>query len=43
MIEIKKQEGFYAISYIRKSDSEICEMTKYDLEHYEIGQLMGGN
>jgi len=43
MIAILKEEKTYTFFYNRVNNNEVCEMTKHDLEYYEVGQMFGGN
>lgn len=43
MIAITKEQETYILSYHKINNNEICELTKHDLEYYEVGQMLGGN
>lgn len=43
MIAITKEQETYILSYHKVNKNEVYEMTKHDLEYYEIGQMLGGN
>lgn len=43
MILIKQIQDCFVLYYPKTSGADLYQMIKYDLEYYEIGQLMGGN